>query len=428
MKTGNYEKKPVKRQRNVADREKKVKNPLLQAYISSLLCLVLCVTMFMGSSFAWFTSEVNNTGNEIYIGTLDVDLQKFTGISALAVDEDGSDGWVSLKSSESAIVMMAAEDTSQTQTLFSSDIRWQPGYTAIENLRVKNLGDLDFQYRLQLIPNWEACTDKNGDRLSEQGVLDLAQYFTVSTKAGMFTLEGNSSYSETVTTENDWSEPICLKDIFENGVCIRLGTVKHSDENPDVFSIALHMSESAPINIAGQKLVLNVKLVAYQTSSESGAFEDEYDESAPVPVSSETELRAALSEPDQNIMLNGDITLTDNLIIRRNVSIDLNGYTLKCEVLDDDVITIESGADVTITGSGEFNTQVVIQGDLTICEGTYRSLTPNSTLFAVQSGGNLTITGGTFNFNPIYVASGYQIVYSETYKTWSVIEGVQTTN
>ena len=71
-KYGKYEKRPE----GVPAKQPKVKSALLQTYFTSLLCMVLCVTMFFGTSYAWFTSEVSNTGNEIYIGTLDVGLFK----------------------------------------------------------------------------------------------------------------------------------------------------------------------------------------------------------------------------------------------------------------------------------------------------------------------------------------------------------------
>ena len=81
-KYGKYDKKP------------KAKSILLQTYFTSLLSLVLCVAMFLGTSYAWFVSEVNNTGNEIYIGILDVELEKKTGEnkweSLSATKEDGS--------------------------------------------------------------------------------------------------------------------------------------------------------------------------------------------------------------------------------------------------------------------------------------------------------------------------------------------------
>ena len=73
-KYGKYEKRPepkviAKSPAKKADKQPKVKSMLLQTYFTSLLCLILCVTMFFGTSYAWFTSEVNNSANETYVGT-----------------------------------------------------------------------------------------------------------------------------------------------------------------------------------------------------------------------------------------------------------------------------------------------------------------------------------------------------------------------
>ena len=47
---------------------------LLRTYLTSLLCMMLCVTMLLGTTYAWFTSEVTTAGNEIQVGTMRVDL------------------------------------------------------------------------------------------------------------------------------------------------------------------------------------------------------------------------------------------------------------------------------------------------------------------------------------------------------------------
>ena len=70
-KYGKYERRPE----GVPGKQKKAKNMLLQTYFAGLICFALCVTMFFGTTYAWFTSEVMNEGNEIYIGTLDAKLE-----------------------------------------------------------------------------------------------------------------------------------------------------------------------------------------------------------------------------------------------------------------------------------------------------------------------------------------------------------------
>jgi len=44
------------------------------ALISSLLILTLCVSMMVGTTYAWFTDTVTSGSNKIVAGTLDVQL------------------------------------------------------------------------------------------------------------------------------------------------------------------------------------------------------------------------------------------------------------------------------------------------------------------------------------------------------------------
>ncbi|MBR2977294.1 MAG: SipW-dependent-type signal peptide-containing protein, partial [Oscillospiraceae bacterium] len=45
-----------------------------RALHTSLLSLLLCVSMLLGTTFAWFTDSVASTGNIIKSGTLDVEM------------------------------------------------------------------------------------------------------------------------------------------------------------------------------------------------------------------------------------------------------------------------------------------------------------------------------------------------------------------
>ena len=54
--------------------------------ILSLASLVLCFTMLLGTTFAWFTDSVTSTGNKIASGTLKVDLEVLA--SLLPVEPD----------------------------------------------------------------------------------------------------------------------------------------------------------------------------------------------------------------------------------------------------------------------------------------------------------------------------------------------------
>ena len=45
-----------------------------RALVLSVLALVICVSMLVGTTFAWFTDEVTSGMNRIQAGNLDVEL------------------------------------------------------------------------------------------------------------------------------------------------------------------------------------------------------------------------------------------------------------------------------------------------------------------------------------------------------------------
>ena len=45
-----------------------------RAFLASVMALLLCFTMLLGTTFAWFTDSVSNGVNKIVSGNLDVEL------------------------------------------------------------------------------------------------------------------------------------------------------------------------------------------------------------------------------------------------------------------------------------------------------------------------------------------------------------------
>ena len=255
-KYGKYEKKPG------------AKVLLMQTYLSSLLCLVLCVSMFFGTSYAWFTSEVNNSGNEIYIGILDVELDKKVG-----------DGWKSLDSSKND-----ANNEPNDLKLFNKNIRWEPGYTALETIRITNTGDLAFNYVLRFT---DGKLEKEGMDLAT-----VAKNFEVWVcKHANPTIadDGTMTYPAAPAVPNSFQEikegggwklagtldKILAGDTVLNGAIDSFADapsaegISLADLSADTYYIALHMKEETKdTSIMGQKILLNVQLTAYQKSAE----------------------------------------------------------------------------------------------------------------------------------------------------------------
>lgn len=253
------------------EKQPKVNNPLMQTYLVSLLCLVLCVTMFFGTTYAWFTSQVTNTDNEIYVGMLDVGLYKLKDGNAISLD-----------SSESA------------EKLFDGAICWEPGYTVLETVQIKNEGDLSFRYALTF-----ANGMLNGQLPeSEEGKAQLqkvAESFVVYVHAGHYAQEEQvpASFAD-IESSDKWKpvrmgkDPATLADILEKGCPVLSGNMEQKAEE-DTYIIALHMLETAgqgateeesitlSKELMGQRISLNVKVTAYQRTHETDAFGAGYD-------------------------------------------------------------------------------------------------------------------------------------------------------
>ena len=96
-----------------------------RALLGSVLAVVVCVVMLIGSTFAWFTDSVTSSGNKIQAGQLgiaasyqDVDMSAGTVSYTIPGFDRVADGTV--KFSENATQI------DQNQPIISEDF-WEPG-------------------------------------------------------------------------------------------------------------------------------------------------------------------------------------------------------------------------------------------------------------------------------------------------------------
>ena len=120
----------------------KRKNATRNALVTSVISMLLCVSMLVGTTFAWFTDEVVTGMNTIAAGNLDVEL----------------------------LANGAQVDT--TTKLFSAVEKWEPGVVVYENLQVVNVGTLALKYQMTLNFGDENAMTDGGYKLSE--VLEVA--------------------------------------------------------------------------------------------------------------------------------------------------------------------------------------------------------------------------------------------------------------
>ena len=92
----------------------------VSALFISTFSILLCFSMFIGSTFAWFYGTAANRSNAISVGNLDITL----------FNED--------------------EEEIEDKSILFENITWKPGTVAYENLTVQNNGSLAFDYAISL--------------------------------------------------------------------------------------------------------------------------------------------------------------------------------------------------------------------------------------------------------------------------------------
>lgn len=210
-----------------------------RALLMSALSLMMCVTMFVSSTFAWFTDTVTSAGNKIQAGTLKIDLE------LLEKKDDGTTEWTSIKDNPKAI--------------FDYD-KWEPGYTDIKVFKIKNEGTLALK--------WVAKFVSQSDLTELADVIDVY----VNTEATTYPekrddLTGWTKVGNVAEFVNTISET--TKGILERGASANLG-------------IALKMQESAgneyqELDLGG---VFDIQIFATQYTYESDSFDNQYDKEA----------------------------------------------------------------------------------------------------------------------------------------------------
>ena len=397
------------------DKQPKVKNALLQTYLTSLLSMILCVAMFLGTSYAWFTSEVNNTNNEIYVGILDVKLEKQI-----------QDQWVSLSAVENGV---------NKYNLFDRNIRWEPGYTSLETVKVTNNGDLAFNYMLSFTDG--AITDKAGTALEEDHWGEVAQFFDV----WVYDHEANSNVAPTATSYKDitaedskWISAGSLAEILA-GEPVLKGTMKAVRQDDladgvtldgngtadgvaasDTYTIALHMNENANAAVMGHKISLNAKLVAYQLNQEQDSFGSAAYDDVDL-VSTIEQLQKAVDEATGEAVIvlgediEGDLTVTQKPDVK--LTVDGNGHSFTGTVTVDGqsqryetaALTIQNITFTGITGTDTVYINLGISGNentrytnhVTVRDCVFESTGEETVAVKSYTGGdhNLTIEGCT---------------------------------
>ena len=222
----------------------KKKNVTKSALLASILAMVLCVTMLVGTTFAWFTDTASANVNKIQSGKLDVDIV------------DAGDTDVSLDGKELKFLVNKAIPTEGTQIL------WEPGCTyQLQPFKVKNAGNLALKYKIVI-------SGINGDA-------ELNKAIEWTMKIGEKAIDASADY---VLLEAN----ACSKEITISG----------------------HMKESAGNEYMDKSIDgIAVTVLATQKDAEFDSNGNIYDQNATYPVLGQNELTDAISGGKKDVTL-----------------------------------------------------------------------------------------------------------------------------
>ncbi len=370
-----------------------------RALILSLLSMLLCVSMLVGSTYAWFTDTATAGVNKIQAGNLDVKLMYSTDMQT----------WKEAK-----------EDTQ----LFDDNALWEPGYTQTVYLKVVNAGTLALKY--------EAGLSKNYTRYSGKNIANEKYYVDDYLKIGV--VETETAFA---TREEAWAAIADSEKTLNAGFMLtdEWITLKAGEESKP-FALTIYMPTSVG-NEANAKsksflskiLGLGIEVRATQATVENDSFGNDYDANA-ATILKRVEYTSGEHTVTGNIQANGDAGAihgagTANIIVDAKTVYAVMGskYAMVVCASKDSVITIKGGEFANlVTGDSELsliyaedNAKIVIEG------GTFKCVSPEWTLNCNDSDNNATITvkGGSFyKFDPSAVRLGQEgeVIVAEGYK------------
>lgn len=235
-----------------------------QALTLAVVAMALCLTMLVGTTFAWFTDGVTAPTTEIVVGSLNVELEySYDGVT-----------WAPV---------------TQTTDLFAgtnSSGLWEPGYTQYVYLKISNLGNLALKYALD-IKHTDTVTGTN-IKGADFKLSDHVMFGAVSQTDSLVTFDTREAAVAAVTdTTNQNASYGWLSDVTY-AVSGDVSAATAQNDTAKYISLVIWMPTSVgndanpQVGTTAPKITLGLSLQATQADEESDAFGTGFDQGAPL--------------------------------------------------------------------------------------------------------------------------------------------------
>lgn len=298
-----------------------------RALLTSALALLMCVTMLVGATFAWFTDTASTGVNKIQAGNLKME--------------------VSYKNTSDGAFTVLNESTN----VFKQDTLWEPGHVEYAVLNVKNIGTLALKYKLGInIAGETGSTNVLGNefKLSDYikfGVVDedlsgkTRDEMVAAVTDSKLIKEGYSKESHLDTT--DANETVTL--------VVWMPT--------DVGNKANYK-----VGAAVPEINLGINVAATQYTHESDSFGNQYDKDAQYPDVAYTQ---ASTQDELNTALNNPTDANGNPTSKIAVDLKKGSYTLPGDKMGNKEISITGTEDTVIDlkeGTAAHDASITMEG------------------------------------------------------------------
>ena len=337
-----------------------------RALLTSALAIVLCVTMLIGTTFAWFTDTASTGVNKIQAGNLDVKLE--------------------YRNADTADFTEADKDT----PVFKVGALWEPGHVEYVVLRVSNAGSLALKYKLGVnIAGETGSTNVNGDAFKLSDYIRFAVLNDDQSSLGRDALVAAAADSKLIKEGYTAENHLAKGESKTVTLVVWMPTTVGNEAN--------HKTE-----VTAPSIDLGISVVATQDTVEHDSFGDQYDKDAEYPIVAMDTLQELINNAAEPVSakLEGNIAGSLTVPQGKEVTLDLNGFTLtggdSHAILNRGVLCIKDSSGNGKIVASKANTSALRNAAVCVIDGgTFtRADGEDNKWHTVENFGTMTFNGG----------------------------------